>query len=520
MIIAYTQKQNAIDVSYVDENNQISVEELILEDGFYNYVECDDYDPNKIENLKSFHGSSIKKEPAKYFTHHNINEFFNVDIQKNHQKFWEKSNKLSEPNPFSCDIEIEITDKYGYSNAELAENAILSISITDIHLESILFILKNPKHTVINELDKSYINGILQESLKHQYDKYDYGFDIRMFDSEIEMLKVFIECINKHFHLIIGWNFLTYDWQYIFNRCERLGIDIKKASPTRKLSKKSIAINDATTVDLKIPTHRVISCYMLLFKESLIYNNLPSYSLNSISESILDLTKVEYEGNLRTLYDTDYLRFIAYAFIDTILVMLIHKATNLLTVDFFQSFYTSVPYMNLSQNSISEALVYQELRLDNSFLLETEKTSNAKRPYQGGYVKPPLKKIIESCLGEDFGGLYPNTIITMGLSPEAKIDEIKMAGEYHLNKDKKEIFTSYGYPLNEVENQKWLKYKKLGYCLTPLGRIYDGTKDSLYVRIEKKLLLQRKIFKGHMEDIYLNIIPNIKKELNNRKSFK
>lgn len=518
MIIDFKQKKDGLDISYVDDNNQIQVEELILDNGFYNYVECDEYDPNKLNDLKSFKDSPIKKEASKYFTHHNVNEFFSNDIPVFFSEKFDKFNKLNEPNPFSVDIETDITDKFGYSNQNDVENPIRSISITDKNLESILFIVKNPEHPIINDLDMGYINSILQDSLKHHYTKYDFQTKVRIFDTEVEMLKTFIECIEKYFHLIIGWNVLSFDWMYIFNRCEKLNIDIKKASPRNQLTSKRIKINDATSVDIKIPTHRIITCYMTLFKESLIYNNLGSYSLDNIADSVLGLNKVTYDGNLRTLYEQDYLRFIAYGFIDTILVMLIHKITNLLTVDFFQSFYTGVPYLRLSQNSISEALIYQELRSENKFLLETEKTTFTSRPYQGGYVKTKTKKIVESVIGEDFKALYPNSMIAMGLSPEAKIDEIKMAGEFITNKDKKKIWFSYGYPANEEENKKWLKYKAQGYALSPMGRIYDVSKDFLYTRVEKKLLQQRGIFQGHMSDIYLNIIPKLKAELKKREN--
>jgi len=517
MIIDFTQKKEGLDISYVDENNQIAVEELILENGYYNYVECDEFDPTVIKDFMSFKGSHIKKESSKYFTHHNINEFINKDIPELFPIQFSKFDKLNEPNPFSVDIETDITDKFGYSTPELVENSIRSISITDKNLNSILFIVKNEAYPVINDIDKGYIQSIIQDSLKQHYVLHDYETAIRIFDSEIEMLQVFIECMNKHFHLLIGWNFLGFDWQYIFNRCIKLNVDVKKASPTRRLSQKKLKINDSTTIDLKIPTHRIIGDYMLLFKESLIYNNLGSYSLDNISESVLKLNKVTYDGNLRTLYDQDYLRFIAYAFMDTILVMLIHKATNLLTVDFFQSYYTGVPYLKLSQNSISEALVYQELRSENKFLLESEKTNLPSRKYQGGYVKTKTKKIVESVIGEDFKALYPNGMIAMGLSPEAKIDEIKMAGEFKLIKDK-QIWFSTGFPLNEIENQKWLKYKKQGYGLTPMGRIYDMSKDFLYTRIEKKLLGQRGVFQGHMLDIYLKVIPKIEAEIKKREN--
>jgi DNA polymerase elongation subunit (family B) len=503
MIIDYSQKRDGLDISYVNEHNQISIEELILENGYYQYAECDEFDPHRIHDLKSFKNSFVKKESAKFFKHHNINEFFNYDIPNNYPNYHKKFSSLAEPNPFSVDIEVIPTEKYGYSPANEAKNPVTSISITDKNLQTVLFIVKNEKHPNINDLDKNYIEGILNQSLGDLSKKHDFGFMVRIFDTEIEMLQVFLECVNKHFHLIIGWNILQYDYLYIYTRCENLGIDIKKASPTRKLTKKKIDINQKTSIEIQLPTHRIFTDYMMLFEDSLIYNNLGSYSLDSVSDLILNLNKVSYDGNLRTLYNEDYLRFIAYALIDTILVMLIHKKTNLLSVEFFQSYYTGVPYLKLSQNSISEALVYHELRANNKFLLESEKTQNIERPYKGGYVKDPTKKIVKAVGGIDYGSLYPNAMITAGLSPEAKIDAI--------------LVDENGYPINEIENQKWQAYKKMGFALAATGRVYDVTQDYLYTRIEKKLLTQRKIFKGHMEDIYLNIIPKIEKEINARK---
>ncbi|MCK9415720.1 hypothetical protein M0Q97_03555 [Candidatus Dojkabacteria bacterium] len=502
MIIDYNQKKDAIDISYVSETGQILVEEIILDDeGYFEYVECSDEDPNKISNLKSFHGSSIKKEAAKYFKHHNVNEFFNTVLPTKYPKQFEKLNKLCLPNVYSLDIEVDLDPIWGWSPAQEAKNSIRSISITDEKLNSILFIVKNPEHPEINAIDIAYIDNIISEALTSKFNtQYDYEKQIRIFDTEIDMLNVFLECFNKYFHLFIGWNILDYDWQYIFNRCTNLGISIKKASPTNKLGKKNIEINEKITINLELPLHRLITDYMLLFKESLVYNNLESYSLNNACIHILNIQKVEYEGNLGYLYKNDYLRYVAYAFVDTILVMLLHKITKLLNVEFFQSYYTSVPYNRLSQMSISEALVFKELKKDNMFLLETEKTNNPGRKYKGGYVKAPTKKIINAGHGKDYGSLYPNSMITLGLSPEAKIDKILVDDDFNF--------------INDNERQKWEKYKESGkYCLAPTGNIYDVSKDFLYTRIEKGLLNERKIFKGHMEDIYLNIIPKIENEI-------
>jgi DNA polymerase elongation subunit (family B) len=504
MIIEMKQRRDNVDISYVNTENQISIEQIWLNDGYYKYVECNEDDPNKLDLRSFFNNSCIKKEDAKYFTHHNVNEFICYDLPTNYPQQNDLFLPLRLVNPFSCDIETDVTEEFGYSNQTDVENSVRSIQITDINLNTIVYIVKNPKYSSFNDLDINYIEKILQDALKHYYDKHEYKFKIQLFDTEVEMLDTFFISINKYFHLLIGWNFLDFDWRYLVNRAIKLGIDVRKASPTKSTTKKSIEINDKTTIDFEVPSHRVIMDYMFLFKESLVYNNLGGYSLNDISELILNLQKVEYDGNLRTLYETDYLRFIAYAIIDPILTMLIHKETNLMTVDFFQSFYTKIPYTKLSQNSISEALIYNTLRKHNIFHLESEILHKEKRKYRGAYVKSPTKKIVEAAMGEDFGSLYPNTMITLGLSPEAKVDKVIVDQNTFL-------------PIDKENQEKWDFYIKKGYCIAPTGTVYDVSKDYLYTEIEKGLLSERKVFKGYMTDIDLKILPKIEQEIIKRK---
>lgn len=508
MIIDFAQRKDAVDISYVDDNGQIDILSAPLTHGYYKYVAAESYESGILPNLRSFKKNSfIRREPAKYFNKHNINEFFNFELKNEHPSIHEKTSKLIMPKCFSVDIETEITDEFGYSTAEKAENKILSISFTDENLNSIFFILKNPAQPEITENDKVSIKNMVLNSLGDEHkNRFEYDFQIRVFDTEIEMLNVLLECINKYFHAIIGWNFITFDWVYISNRCKRLGIDIKKASPTFKVIKKQFKLrkvkdekdDDAGKVTIEFPAHRIICDYMQLFKDSLIYNSLDSYALTNIADIVLNLSKVMYDGNLRSLYNENYNKFIAYALIDTILVMLLHKQTNLYDVDFFESYFNGIPYLKISQNSISEALIYNELRNENIFFLESEFNNVVKRSYQGGYVKPPTKKIILAGLGLDYSGLYPNTINTNGISPEKKVDFIKMDIDI-------------GRPVNIAEELKWLEYKKLGFTLGPRGQVYDTNEDGIFVRVEKKLITKRKIFKGHAEDIYLNVIPKLEK---------
>ncbi len=515
MIIDVSQNKESIDISYVADNKQIAIETITFDDAqltsekgeenirqFHTFVECSESDPNKHKWLRSFYDKPIKLEPSKRFTGHNLNYFLGYELPNFYPEIYEKTSKLLIPNLFFSDIETDITDRFGYSDQEKVENPVRSLSFTDEKLNTILFIVKNPKHPEFSAIDKEYIEGIIKESLKHHANKYDYNFEIRVFDTELEMLNYFCDCYRKYFHVLMGWNWYGYDNQYLSNRCDKINIKWKNASPIGKVVSKRVEINSATHVNIKVPAHRMAIDYMQLFKESLVYNNLGKYSLNSIAEMILGLKKVSYDGNLRTLYDEDYLRFVAYALVDTIIGMLIHKATNLIGVEFFQSYYTGIPFLKISQNSISEALVYNELMKTNQFLLESEYSTLPERSYQGGYVKDPTDKIVESVSGYDFGSLYPNSMITTGISPEAIVDSLKV------NKD--------GWPDNIDDQLKWEQYKKLGYTLSPAGRVYRVDKDYLFTRIEKNLLGERNIFKGHMKDIYMDLQTRIDDEIKKR----
>lgn len=517
MLIDFVQNQNSVELSYVNESGYIEVEEVFLEpnspNGFYELKETTDDDPDKLPDLVSFKGSPLKKEPARSFRKFNENEFINITLKEINPELYSKINILKEPRIYSIDIETEITDEFGYSDEDHADNRILSISITNENLNTILFIVKNPKESLENLSikNKNYIESILENQLGKYYNmagqKQDSpcGFTIKEFEDEAEMLIAFVSAINKYFHMIIGWNIFGYDLKYIFNRCDKLGIDYKKMSPVNKLSAEKNSINQALEVPIKYPRHRLASDYMRIFKASETFRNLESYSLDNVSNEVLGLGKVSYDGNLRVLYETDYLKFVSYALVDTILVMLLHKMTNLVSTYFFQSYYTSLPYTKLNQNPISSALIYKELRRKNVFIIESEYPKKVFNSYPGGFVKLPLLHLIKSLMGVDFNSLYPNSMISCYLSFDNKFDDtIKM--------------DEFGKPVNEYNQKKFDKYISMGYCITPMGRIYKADENNIYTSIEKNLLAERKIYKNAKEDIYTDIIPKIKEEIKKRKN--
>jgi len=516
MIIDLSQKKDKLIISSVNVNGGIDIDAVPMDsenidEYYYKYIETSEDDPQAIPNLKSFRGSNIKKEKSHYFEGTHINEFLNVDLKNRSKELFDKTRLMKIPNPFSFDIETEITDEYGYSTPELTENKILSITIADINLSAVYLTIKHDKYpdfvknNELNPIERGIIDGVLQTALGKYFfkggkdGKSQIEYSVIVFETEYEMLTTFLHYINKFFHLLIGWNTINFDLPWIFNRCAKIGIDIRKASPTNELSNPKNSVNLALNIPIKYPKHRLSLDYMNIFKASTKYTNFESFSLDAVAENILKINKVTYDGNLRSLYYNDYNRFVAYALVDVILVMLLHKVTNLLSIFFFQSYYCKIPFTSLNQNPISMALIYNKLRSKGIYMLNEEYTNNKNRNYIGGYVKAPTKHSTKAAMCIDFNSLYPNSMISGYLSVETKFPDT--------------IETVDGIPKDKHNEDKFNKYINSGYSVTPMGRIYKTDPENLVGSIEEDLLKERKIYRNAMDDIYLNIIPKIKEKL-------
>lgn len=529
MIIDFIQNRDNIELSTVTDEGKIINQKLPLKSGFFELVEAEEYEAdeeNIIQGLRTMKNRKlVKRVPSYRFSNHSKNYFVNNELKLLFPQEHERAMKLNLPNLFTVDIETDITDETGYSTPDKAENKILSISVTDTNCNSVMYVLKtdimkpfcNPENNLLTDISKYQIKEFLIKHLAQHASRFEYKFDVIFFDSEEVMISTFLQDVNKHYHAIAGHNFYNYDWLYIETRCTVLNIPITISSPTNKLSKKKVgkpkkklgasgAMEAQEQQYINLPAHRVVIDYMLLFKESLVYNNLESYSLDSLCELKLRLGKVTYSGNLRKLYNEEPVKFLAYAFADTILLMLLHFETKLYDVDFYEAYFNRIAYNDISQNSISESLIYTELTNRNLFLPKSEYNKAAKQKFTGGYVKKPIRKEALATLGLDYSGLYVNCIITMGICPTALVDSVEV--------------NEYGLPKDELNEQIWFRYRDTPgkhYILSPKGNIYDNTEEPLYVTVEKGTLIKRKIFKNYAEQIYLDLQTKIQNRINELK---
>ena len=202
------------------------------------------------------------------------------------------------------DIEIEKDKEYGYSPVSEANNIINSIALYDHQADEKHVIILDPDLTV----KPRKIGNV----------------EIYVAASERLLLERFYSIYNTIApHIITGWNIDNFDVPYLFNRAVKV-LGRKKAvclSPLGIVD--PLHKNDEDDVRYKIAGVTALD-YIELYKK-FTYNEESSYSLDAISRKELGRGKIEYDGDLNTLYATDIEKFIEYNLVDVELVVELDK---------------------------------------------------------------------------------------------------------------------------------------------------------------------------------------------------
>lgn len=125
-----------------------------------------------------------------------------------------------------------------------------------------------------------------------------YKFEFRYFPTEREMLEDFIDFITP-ITAMSGWNFLGFDWLYIYNRCKINNIDIERISPTRTFTNFKITPRaGGKTINVKVPMHKIIYDYLLVYKTwDMTIQPKENNTLDFVAEKALGIKKLITHGD-------------------------------------------------------------------------------------------------------------------------------------------------------------------------------------------------------------------------------
>ena len=465
MILDIEQRDKDIIISYYDVKGEVAFKRYPI-DQFSNWYICDEKDRGVSDQYKNWDGRPIKKGFARKFNKFSLIYFLDGLSEKDKEDIF----AYNMPKTYFVDIETEIVD--GFPKAEDAKTRILSFSIITPERKAIVLGLEDMAPDKIQKIENDtneYFKGFDQ----------DWEFKYHKFKSEYDMVYTFLMKFLPKFPMMTGWNFINYDWKYIVNRCKRLQIDISQVGIT----------NEVDLVDGR-PLHIGILDYMQLYdKYDRSVKVKESNALDYVSGQVLNTKKIKYTGSLQDLYRDDFVKYIYYNVVDSVLVYYIDQKLKSMEVILTLANITKMPLNKAaSPVAVTESLIARKLAEQN-YRIGSERKADSEKDgkFAGAFVKEPIAGYHQGVSAFDFASLYPSIMRQFNISPDSFIEKV---------------------PAGKVEERR--KDKNVIVCDN--GVVYN-TEESMLKKILSDLYAQRKDYKKTSYD-YFTKADQLKKKIN------
>ena len=214
MLLDITQEDRQLFVSYfnLDGKTRFKTYDLQTEDMF-NWEVCDDTDSKADSKIKNWDGRSVKKVRSRWLNKYRIIEYMDQLSFSDRELIF----GYHFPRTYFVDIEVEVTDSF--PEPSKAPNPVTTICIVTPERQCIVLATKD-----LDNKTQTKIQNQIDEHFKDIDD--DFSFTFKCFKSEYDMMSTFMMSFVQKFPMMTGWNYIKFDWQYIINRCKKLGVDI------------------------------------------------------------------------------------------------------------------------------------------------------------------------------------------------------------------------------------------------------------------------------------------------------
>ena len=312
------------------------------------------------------------------------------------------------------DIEVEMIT--GLPSTREAQNEITAIASHDS-------ITKNYDVFVLDKERKVKNNA-------KNFDKDGRKVNVHIFDNEKNLLLAFLNYYQEIDPTILtGWNIDFFDIPYLYNRIKNVCGEghAKRLSPIGQAFwspyREKWSFGGVSILD-----------YINLYK-TYTYTLEASYTLNYIATKELGRGKIEYEGSLDDLFETDLEKFIEYNITDVELVVAMDEKLQFIELCRAVCHAGFVPYEDYIYSSKwlegaclgylkTKGLVATNKPKDRRERMQALKDNNQEK-FIGAYVKEPIVGKYDWIYDLDLTSLYPSIIMTLNISPETKVGKIE-----------------------------------------------------------------------------------------------
>lgn len=301
---------------------------------------------------------------------------------------------------------------------------------------------------------------------------------------EKDLLRKFIDFIHENPpDILSGWNCEFFDIPYTVERIrEVLGISyINRLSPVGNVYFREIQGQFGKMQ--RRYTIEGIACidYLDIYKK-FSQGERESYKLDAIGFYELGERKVDYGStNLSSLADNNWQLFTEYNIQDVRLLLKLEDKLQYLELLRMLS-YIGLCNIEAAMGTltiVTGAAAIEARRKQR--IIPTFATATASGKFEGAYVGEPERGFNSSVVSFDVNSLYPNTMITLNLSPETKVGRVvKKEGEnliiHHVNGQK--------FTVPKVKLADMMRKEQL--CMSRAGIIFHQKKKGIFPEIVDK----------------------------------
>ena len=416
------------------------------------------YEKSLRGEYKSIYGDTLTKI---YKFKGDDPDLFESDVPETTRALVDMYSESDEPSVghviLTYDIECEMTS--GLPDPQEAKNELTSIALHDSATNQYWVLVVDKK-------------GDMQEKTTDKC-------IVLPFQDERDMLMKYLELyemINPS--IVTGWNIDYFDTPMLYNRIKRL-LGEKHANRLSPIGKcfwspyrKRYFMAGVSYLD-----------YIELYKKYN-YGELPNYRLDTVAQIELGRGKIEYQGNLDQLFRDDIEKFIEYNLVDVELVVGFEDKLEFIDLCRGIAHAGHVPYEDFVYSSKylegamltylrRKGLVAPNKPADRRERMEALKESGSEK-FIGAYVKAPIVGKYDWIYDLDLTSLYPSIIMTLNISPEAKVGKVQ---DWDANKFVKGEVDTYRIGEDTITKENLKKYlDKSKFSIASNGVLYRTDK--------------------------------------------
>lgn len=413
----YNKEQKLLNISFITERGSKSILK-------YNISRFKSYTEDPSGTFQNWNGNPCKIKWVSKPCSFDIMTFIHELSDDEQKLLFNKTN----PKLYTWDIETKFDPKefpdpneakFPITVISTASDSldVVEMGTMDLSEEDQLWV----QQQIINYLNKSEFYKTLNlPSPKFKYMK---------FDSEEEMLRCFLTQIVSKTPILAGWNSDGFDSLYIQNRIAGNfpNLSMKMGSMVGSCTIKRLQDKRGNKYYLQRPDHTLMVDMMDVVENyDMTLGNKETLALDYISKKCTGIGKIQYDGDLEHLRQTDYKTYVFYSCIDSILVQLIAKRLRTMNNMYAQALYCKTRIGDVfSKIKATEALMFDYWYRNGIKICPIDIKSRGERgKLVGAYVREPTAGKHKFVCCNDFASLYPSTIRTCNISFENYVGSI------------------------------------------------------------------------------------------------